>query len=144
MPEDGEEATFAVAACEREIRSLHTFFVRWYTGDDRADFDRFENALAPSFEMVTPDGEVLGRDEVLAHIRGERGEHENDGFGIEISNVETLDKHAGRALVRYEEWQETKDGEDGRVSTALFRPSGGAPEGVEWIHLHETGLGKRG
>lgn len=135
-----EEPTLTLEDCEREIRSLHSFFVDWYTGSDEADFDRFEEALAPSFEMVTPDGDMLARGGVLAHARGRHGEDEVGDFGIEIRNVRLLDSHEDRALVRYEEWQDTNRGENGRVSTALFRPSDEAPEGVEWMYLHETWL----
>lgn len=132
-------------ACEREIRSLHDFFVGWYTGVPEQDaFDRFEGALAPSFEMVTPDGEVLARDDIVGYVRAERDTH--DEFDIEIRNVETIDAHKGRSLLRYEEWQKTatesKNGTEteGRLSTALFVSSDTAPEGVEWLYLHETPL----
>jgi len=142
MTENG--STPAPDACEREIRSLHDFFAGWYTGELGDDaFDRFEDALASPFEMVTPDGEVLKRDDILGYVRAERDTH--DDFGIEIRNVETLDAHAGRALLRYEEWQTPGGNQketEGRLSTALFGVSKSAQEGVEWLHLHETWLEK--
>ena len=131
-------------ACEREIRFLHDFFVGWYSGNiDEGGFDRFEDALAPSFEMVTPDCDVLTRDDITGHVRGNRDTYED--FDIDIRNVETVDAHSGRALVRYEEWQTTTDEEnetetEGRLSTALFGSSDDAPEGIVWLHLHETWL----
>ena len=138
------DSTPAPDACEREIRSLHDFFVGWYTGRlDEDAFDRFEDALASPFEMVTPDGEVLTRDDIVGYVRAERGTHED--FEIEIRNVETLDAYAGRALVRYEEWQTPGGNQketEGRISTALFGVSKSAHEGVEWLHLHETPLEK--
>jgi hypothetical protein len=136
-------STPAPDACEREIRSLHDFFVGWYTGRlDEGGFDRFEDALSPDFEMVTPDGEVLTRAETVGYVREERDTH--DEFDIGIRNVETIDAHEGRALLRYEEWQtkgdENETQKDGRLSTALFGTSDTAPEGVEWLYLHETPL----
>ena len=134
-------------ACEQEIRSLHGFFADWYTGRlDEEGFDRFEDALAVGFEMVTPDGELLTRDEILDYVRGKRDTH--DRFDIEIRNVEAVEVRRGCAFVRYEEWQ-TTDGDagernstaetDGRLSTALFGTDD-APEKVEWLYLHETRL----
>ena len=130
-------------ACEREIRSLHAFFVDWYTGSIEEDgFERFDDALAPSFEMVTPDGEVLTRDEIRGYVHEKKDEHADGAFSIEIRNVEAVEVSERRALMRYEEWQTT--GEEwetnGRLSTALFGTSEEAPEGVDWLHLHETWL----
>lgn len=141
MTENG--STPAPDACEREIHSLHDFFVGWYTGRlDEGAFDRFEDTLSPDFEMVTPDGEVLTRAETVGYVREERDTH--DEFDIGIRNVETIDAHEGRALLRYEEWQtkgdENETQNDGRLSTALFGTSDTAPEGVEWLYLHETPL----
>lgn len=38
----------------------------------------------------------------------------------------------------YEEWQDTGQGERGRISSVLFRRRERAPNGVEWLHVHET------
>lgn len=144
-----------VTACEREIETLHEFFVRWYCGTvGRDEFERVERALGPEFERVSPDGDVHGRDAVLSGIRGAYCEHET--FEIEIRNVEpvVVDEHA---LVRYEEWQTTPTGGNGRLSTALFVPVDGAPTSMDeadddrepesapepmarWRYLHETWL----
>jgi len=144
-------------ACRREIEALHAFFVGWYAGE-RNDFDRMERALGPGFEMITPGGERLDREEVLAAVRGAHGEHAAGAFDIEIRSVEPVDVREGVAAVRYEEWQ-TNSGPDagsaggggtdaaaadrattGRISTALFHADPDAPEGVAWAALHETWL----
>lgn len=143
MTENGSTPAPEPEACEREIRSLHDFFVGWYTGRlDEDGFNRFEDALSSDFEMVTPDGEVMTRDDIVGYVRAERDTHEK--FDIEIRDVETVDAHKGRALLRYEEWQtpgdENETQKDGRLSTALFGTSDSAPEGVEWLYLHETPL----
>lgn len=126
-------------ACRREITGLHAFFVEWFVGD-REDARRLERALAPGFEMVTPDGAVLGRETVLDRIRAGQGRHEPGAFDIDVRNVEVVDRGPTFALVRYEEWQTTAGEETGRVSTALFRPAADAPEGVAWSALQETWL----
>ena len=45
-----------------------------------------------------------------------------------------------RALVMYEEWHSLKGEESARLSTVLFEKRAGAPNGVAWLHVHETWL----
>ena len=134
-------------ACRREIEGLHDFFVDWYDGIlDDGDFARMEAAIGDDFEMVAPTGTVLDRNAVLAMVREGYGKTAHEGFDIEIRHVELVRDLGDAALVRYEEWQLTgEEGddreEDGRVSTVLLREADGTPEGVEWLELHETGIG---
>ena len=131
--------------CREEIEALHAFFVRWYCGTvDRSAFARLKEALGPAFERVTPAGEVHDRATVLAGIRESYDAHET--FDIEIRNVEPVAAVGERTLVRYEEWQTTPDGENGRLSTALFGPVEGVDADpsvtpvVSWQYLQETWL----
>ena len=126
-------------ACRAEIAGLHEFFVEWFTG--RADGpspSRLEDALAPEFEMVTPTGERVDREALADGIAESRGRHAGESFDIDVREVETVALLEDHAVVRYEEWQSTAVGEAGRVSTALFRAEGAAPEGVVWVTLQET------
>jgi hypothetical protein len=44
-------------------------------------------------------------------------------------------------LVTYEEWQNDGVGQiNGRLSSALFTARAGMPNGVAWLHVHETWL----
>ena len=129
------------AACKREIEQLHDFFVEWYAGElDEGEFARMERAMGEGFEMVTPEGDRLDREEVLEMVRAGRGQHGDGHFDIEIRNVETVESGPGIRLVRYEEWQGTGEGETGRISTACFRAAEDAPEGIVWTDLQETWL----
>jgi hypothetical protein len=127
--------------CRREIEALHEFFVEWYAATiDREAFDRLERALATDFEMISPEGDRSDRDAVLEWIRESYGRDDPGDFDIEIRNVELVRSFDDHALVRYEEWQR-RDGEtDARISTVLFREAADAPEGIEWVDLHETAL----
>jgi hypothetical protein len=44
------------------------------------------------------------------------------------------------ALTTYEEWQEIEGKVTARVSTAVFKQKANTPNGVEWLHVHETWL----
>lgn len=145
---EGREKTPDPDACEREVRSLHGFFADWYTGSlDEDSFDRLEDTLAPGFEMVTPDGDVLTRDDTVGYVRDRYDTHED--FEIEIRSVETVEAQTGLTILRYEEWQTTGDDKEGttegtekngRLSTGVFGVSEKTPEGIEWLYLQETWL----
>lgn len=130
----------ALATCRTEIERLHDRFVAWFTAAEGTDFDAIERALAPGFEMVTPDGRRVARDAVLDSIREAHGRDGPGEFDIEIRNVELLHATDDHATVRYEEWQETPDGTTGRVSTVLFETDPAAPGGLVWLDVHETWL----
>jgi hypothetical protein len=122
-----------------EIESLHRFFVDWYTGVlDETAFGRLDEALGPSFELVSPDGTVHDRADILGAIRDAYESHDPGTFDIEIRNVEVLADYDDVTLVRYEEWQDTPDGVTGRLSTAVFGPAG--EDTPEWRYVHETWL----
>lgn len=130
-----------LSVCEHEIVALHEFFVEWYAGAiPREQFERLEQALAPGFEMVTPDGKRVGRANVLEGISASYGRDAPGEFDIDIRQAEMIHQHESHATVRYEEWQETTDEETGRISTVLFREDAHAPGGVRWLDVHETWL----
>lgn len=125
--------------CRREIEQLHQFFVDWYTGRTQ-NFTRMERVIGSEFEMVTPDADVLGRNAVLEMVRDGRDNHDPGAFDIDIRAVTLLDSTETHAVVRYEEWQTSPDGEDGRISTVVFRPDSETPNGLVWVTVHETWL----
>jgi hypothetical protein len=64
----------------------------------------------------------------------------HDDVTIETSAFEP--RYVGRetCLGTYEEWQEVGEERTGRVASVLFRRAPETPNGVEWVHLHETWL----
>lgn len=140
MP-DWSATTPTTSQCRQEVIELHEFFVEWYTGqcDDDA-FDRVEAALAPGFEMITPDGERVARETVLERVREQRDTYLPGGFDIEIRDCEVTAAGPGFALARYEEWQSSPTDGTGRLSSALLRPDDDAPAGLRWVALQETWL----
>ena len=132
-------------SCRQEVEALHEFFVGWYAGQlDRDAFDRMADAIAPGFEMVTPDGDRLDREAVLAMVREAHGRDDPGSFEIEIRNVTVRERMGDHVLVRYEEWQTKPGGDTGRLSTALFREEPSAPGEFHWLDLHETWIDQEG
>ena len=122
--------------CRAEVEQLHFFFEGWMGGTLEADpetFRRLGDVLAPEFEMISPGGERTTRDELVAGLMPAHGP-----FRIRIANYRGRSLSKEMHLITYEEWQ-VIDGETrGRLSTALLRNRKGTPNGVEWVHLHET------
>lgn len=136
--------------CQREVHDLHDFFAAWYRGEHpEAAFDRVERALAEEFAIVTPDGERIEREPLLAGIREGRGEESGMGaeraagageaaFAIDARAITVADVTEERCLLTYEEHHQPAG--TARASSAWFRPSGTAPNGVAWLFVHETWL----
>ncbi|MFC7134612.1 MULTISPECIES: hypothetical protein [Salinibaculum] len=130
-------ATLTLADCRDEIERLHEFFVAWYTGET-GDFEPMAAAIGSDFEMVSPDGDRIGQEAVLEMVRETHDAYDPGEFDIDIRNVEMVDAGDGYAVPRYEEWQTTPEGENGRLSTALFHTDTEAPAGLSWVTVHET------
>ncbi len=128
--------------CETEIVDLHRFFGQWYRGEldlTGEDFARVSDVLTEDFRMINPEGEVVARSELLTGLRRSHGSR-SDGFRIRVENVSSRMIGRTAAAVTYEEWQEEGGRQRGRVSTAIFREHSSTPNGVEWLHVHETWL----
>jgi hypothetical protein len=131
--------------CAREIEELHTFFVAWFTGTiprTEANFARFTAAIAPDFALISPGGALLEHEDLVAWIRDAYGSRTH--FRIWIENFRLRRQLDGAAVVTYEEWQESDDGVTARLSTAVFLSDPSAPNGVRWLHVHETWMARQG
>jgi hypothetical protein len=122
-----------------EVVGLHDFFVAWFRAEPGSapDFQRCERALAADFRMISPDGQVHARDQVLARIRDARGALPSD-FRIRILDPRAVWADGNAVLLEYVEEQYRDGRTTRRRSTALCTPNRLAPEGVEWRHLQET------
>ncbi len=123
----------------REIDELHVFFEQWLTGelpDSDEAFSRVEAALSDRFTMVLPGGNVLERGPLLAGLRGGHGTRE--AFTIRIRDPHLRHRSEALTVATYEEWQRTDASDRGRISTVVFARRADAPNGLEWVHVHET------
>lgn len=128
------------ARCEDEVVGLHRFFQEWYRGEIDAageGFSRMSDVLAEGFHLISPDGRLVGRSEILASVRRAHGSKPPE---FAIRTGECLFRAGSRRMgvVTYEEWHEEGSERRGRVSTAVFQDRADAPNGVEWVHVHET------
>ena len=126
--------------CLTEVDDLHRFFVAWLGGDPSAAFSRCEAALGAGFQIVEPDGSVVERAPLLRALESARGKHgdSNRPFTIRIEDSAARALSGALCLVTYIERQQIRGRPTARRSTAVFRNAPDGPNGVEWLHVHET------
>ena len=121
------------AAAAREVVELHALFEELFTGRSR-DFSRCEKAFSARLEMVTPEGRLVARAEIMERLQRARARE----LRVAIHDVAIVREDAESVLLRYIE-EQYRDGETTRrMSIALFENASDAPLGVAWRYLQET------
>lgn len=132
------------APYEREITQLHVFFVQWFDAhlpQTETAFRRFADVTAPSFTLISPQGHLTRRDDLVKGLYQAHGQR--PGWRIWIENAVLRQADAPLALLTYEEWQAHEGITTARLSTVLFQQvpaSDATPNGLLWLHVHETWL----
>lgn len=130
--------------CQTEINELHQFFQDWFNGAIPATdktFARLLTALGPGFTIINPDGRLTERRSLVEGLR--KSYNTRNRFKIWIENFQFWRLEGSISVMIYEEWHQTLNGEPAaRISTALFKEDANAPNGVSWLHVHETWLAK--
>jgi len=131
----------------KEIIDLHVFFEDWFRGNcnnsDRVFKKRLMSRMDIDFYIVLPSGEAYYGEQFWPEMRKAHGS--NPDFKISLRNF-TRKMQIGRItfLANYEEWQQNAQNStpknNGRVSTAVFVADKSTPNGVRWVHVHETWL----
>ena len=131
MPDDLAE----LAA--REVVALHEFFVAWFRPGPAPDFQACEGAFHRDLRMVTPEGRLLGRSEIIQGIQASRGRLAAS-LTIDILDSRTLWQEGDAVLLAYIEQQYREGRTTRRRSSALLLRAASAPRGILWRHLQET------
>ncbi len=125
-----------------EIRELHRFFARWLRGelpDDGTAFGRFSEVLAAEMTFISPAGREIPRSELIETVRLSHATAKTDPASRIWTTDETVKAlPGGLYLARYREHQEIAGQYRLRQSSAVLRRNDAAPNGVEWLHVHET------
>lgn len=129
--------------CEKEVVELHAFFEGWFNGsipDTDESYSRFTGVLADGFAIIGPSGNLTERQELVEGLRSSRSPEGSEPIRIWIEDFRFHRLGGDMALVTYEEWQQRGNQRRGRLSSALLRQRAGTPNGLEWLHVHETWL----
>jgi hypothetical protein len=128
-------------ACRLEIQQLHAFIQAWMRGSlpqTPRSFERFENSLSDDFLIIHPSGRSDDKTSISEKVYGAHGVKQDD-FSIEIRHIRARLVHPPWCLLTYEEWQSDAGKSTARFSSVLFYQG---DDGLEWVHLQETWLGK--
>lgn len=127
-------------ACEQEIVGLHRFFETWFRGgfaDRDRGFRRFSDVMAPNFVIVSPPGTATALPALSEGLRAAFNSWD-DASSISVESVELRHAHADLALLTYVERQSVHGKGTARLSSVLMQQHEPAPNGVRWLHVHET------
>ena len=118
-----------------EIDELHAFFEVYFLGRTD-DLGRAEAAFGAGFTFAGPDGNVRSRAEVVDMLRN--GHAHTDDLVITTGDHRLLFESDSVVVATYTEHHELSDRSNHRLSTVVFVPDDGAPNGVRWHHVQET------
>lgn len=125
-----------------EVIDLHRFFNAWFNGTvpkTGAQFDRVRRVWPGLLTMIAPDNSVRAAAQLLDATYAQHGAF--PGLSIRIENLRiSAPEGSGVAVARYEEWHVDEHETDVRLCSATLVESGSAPNGVRWLHIHESGL----
>lgn len=124
-----------------EIRQLHEFFAGWYTGelaDTDENFARLTDVLADDFQLITGGGFTVDRDMMVGMMRGEHGSRPDMEMHVDEPRLRLHE--GGLILFTYREHGSSAGRSKSTLITVLMREVPEAPNGVQWVHLHETEL----
>lgn len=131
-------------AWQHEIVELHHFFIAWLGGElpkTAEVFARFSATAAPSFTIIGPSGQLVERTALVEGLYAAHGSRPNLEIWIERP---LLRLRTGQlSLVTYEEWQREAGKVTARQSSALFIDAPSTPNGLAWLHVHETWMPDR-
>lgn len=129
--------------CISEIKELHQFFEDWFAGklEQTEDvFSRFSQVLNDEFTIISPDGSQTGKKRLVQEFKNGYGKYQGSEMEIWVESPNVRHQSDDFCLMNYEEWQKLGGEMNTRLSTALFKKNDDLPNGVEWIHVHETGI----
>lgn len=117
---------------EKEITELHQFFESWYRGkiDNKGrTFRRLTDVLAAEFALVTPDGHVVERKQLLDLMRAEYAAKPEIKIWVENCRLRFSDQNVFIAI--YEEHGIDKGRERVSLITAVLRENQQQVNGLE-------------
>ena len=150
VAEEAPDGTSLEDRAHREVEELHQFFEDWFNGEaentDEA-YARFSDVLADGFVIIVPSGQLQDRDTLVEGLRPHYAPEGSEPIRLWIENFQLRLRFPGEdgdvVLVTYEQWQQRGESRRGRLSSALLRERADTPNGLEWLHVHETWLPNR-
>ncbi|NJM06593.1 hypothetical protein HC891_10990 [Candidatus Gracilibacteria bacterium] len=125
-----------MAGRDRRAARLFSGLAWWVVASQRGRIRTFCRYDGGSFAIITPGGELVERVSLLHNLRSAHASR--PGMRIWIVNPQLRMRQGMLTLATYEEWQEVNSVTTARVSSVLFADQHDTPNGVRWLHVHET------
>lgn len=125
-------------ACKAEVIRLHQFLVNWRTGaiaKNENTFKLLSEVLSSDFQVVSADGDIIGRTDLLQEIIKSYNTYEKGDLTVDINNFRLI-RSGKTCLMTYKEWQRIESTTTARIATVVFRRL--KESRLEWVHVHET------
>jgi len=132
-------------AAVRETEDFHAFLRDWLVGAlprTPAAFARMSGVMAPDLRVISPLGTTTELPALLTEFEGLHGALADraGAFAITVEAPAHVHTVGDCTLVTYEEHHRLAGDRSARLATVLYRAREGTPNGVEWLHVHETWL----
>ncbi|MCE7734966.1 MAG: hypothetical protein GPJ54_08825 [Candidatus Heimdallarchaeota archaeon] len=121
----------------KEIEELHEFFQNWFNGTiPQSEFTRFTEVMNASFQMISPQGELIIRSVLVGSLEKSYGK--NSSIRISVAKTVVHEISPDFYLATYNEIQHQGDNTTTRISSALFQRNEKLTNNYMWLHVHET------
>ncbi len=119
-----------------EIETLHIFFQEWFNGHLATDhaLKTFQEAFSKDFKMISPEGSMQKREEVVQNIKNGWGRLKP--IEISISDVQILFENKAVVIATYRECQTRNNIVTNLMSTVVFLKSQAGA--LQWLFVQET------
>jgi hypothetical protein len=123
-----------------EIDELHEFFQAYFLGTE-SSLERADAAFAADFTIVGADGVETDRRTTMENLLAGYA-HTND-LKITISEHRLLRQTDDTLVVAYVETHDLGERPNRRRSTVVFVAEAAAPNGLQWLRVHETWIDRQ-
>ena len=125
----------------REITEFFQFFSGWFDGTTPnidEHYSRISCVIPHDSTYIGHDGKlIMANAFFMNHVRSAHGSIPK--LHMQAKNIQLQWENGGLALVIFEEWSTASTPvPDGRICSAIFRKNPNTPNGIEWLHFHET------
>ena len=98
-------------------------------------FKLLSEVLSSDFQVVSADGDIIGRTDLLQEIIKSYNTYEKGDLTVDINNFRLI-RSGKTCLMTYKEWQRIESTTTARIATVVFRRL--KEFRLEWVHVHET------
>ena len=121
---------------EKEIRELLSFLASYHNASIPDDVNRLETCFSDNMYLISVSGRKIAKHELIKGIKLSYGSTKEASYWAENTTIEELGE--GYYLAIFTEHRKTKGTTNSRISTSIFVPNQNAPNGVQWLHIHDT------